>query len=333
MSTLNLLKTKLPVSITQNTVLDEFLGAISNSINLLNSTFESGRNALTAAGAGTELNALALDLGLERTLLEPDRVLSIRIQNAIRTHQERGSIVGIENEGADFVMVSPYVHDMNFVIGVDPIGLGDALGATGFPWIQFWVDVTHTETAIKQRLIDIIPLHSTPGIDYIDVTGSPAGYASAMETDFLTGATFTGLELVGYVPGDHDPEGIAPVTESSIFTYGNLDLGATVADYTWMIDWIDHVRWDVDYTLVMEVSFSANGSTNWTAWNTYEKNDFVNGSDILRYAKFRFTLTMTDYEDLNHYFFRKFIIKGLTENQMRFGLTRKHHLIPIEIGN
>jgi len=332
MSTLNLLKTKLPSTITRNTVLDEVLGSISNSIDLLITTFESVRDAVTAEGAGTELNALATDLGLVRTPLEPDRALAIRIQNAIKTHQTRGSITGIEQEGSEFAGVTPYIQDMNFTIGVDPIGTGDALGAIGYAWIQFWVDVIHTEEVITQRLLDIVPINSKPGIDYIDVTGSPASYSSGSGIDFASGS-FAGGELVGYVPGIHEPEGMMPNTDEFIFTSANIDLGATVANYSWMVDWIDYVRWDVEYTLAMEVRFSADGATLWSSWNTYSKNDFVAGSEIKRYAQFRFTLAMEEYDELSHYFFRKFILKGLTANQMRFGTTLKHHLIPNEIGN
>ena len=124
------IKAKLHSVILKNQILDDLLGPIGNSIDLFNMDANTLRDALNVEKSNPAmLDAYAADYGLVRHYNDTDRIMAIRIMNAIQTHQQRGTQAGLETEGREIALVTPYNQPMRFIIGVSAIGTGWALGA------------------------------------------------------------------------------------------------------------------------------------------------------------------------------------------------------------
>lgn len=327
MSTLVNLKAKLQPVIVRNTILDHLLGPIGNAIDLYSADSEALRDALNIGNSPpVTLDAIAADYGLVRHYNDTDRIMVIRIMNAIKTHQARGTKAGLLNEGREISLVTPYPQPIRFIVGVSPTGVGDALG--GGEWIFYWGDTPEPEADLKAMLQSIIPLHVLDGISYLDAYGASAGYESIRGADLLDGDTYTITNSGFYA----DRNTLIPRQASATYEFGNIDLGANFADFQWLVDWVDYAAWDVDFDLVVEVRCSPDEAA-WNAWTPYHRNQWLQNSELERYAQFKIALTMNTYRSLGHYVFRSFILKGLTENQLRYGEEEKSFLIQPEIGN
>ena len=329
MGTLENIKAKLPAFIVKNEVLNNLIGAIGNSVDL----YMIDANNLKAAasiegGSAILLDAVAADYGLVRHFRDTDKVMVIRLMNAIQTHQQRGSRTGLDNEGAEISMVTPYIQDMRFIIGVSAIGTGTALGGVGSQWTQFWNDTSEAEATIKAKVAKIVPLHVKEGFDYIDAYTDPASFEAIRGVDLLDGATFS-ITNDGFV---NDGNMLIPTKTAPTYEFGNIDLGAGFATYQWLVDWIDYSAWDVAHDLDVQVRFSPDEAV-WSSWTSYDRNQWVAGTEIDRYAQFKIALTMTAYRSLEHYIFRSFILKGLTAAQQRYGPTPPVLEIHPQIGN
>jgi len=329
MSTLDNIKAKLPAFITRGTRLDSLLGPIGAAIDQLNLDTDTFKDGLAIEnGNPSMLDALAADYGLVRHYNDTDKIMGIRIMNAIKTHQERGTQAGLEREGREIAQVTPYNQKMRFVLGVSGLGTGWALGGVGSEWIQFWNDTPGTEASLEAQLSAIMPLHVQAGIDSIDAYGASGGYESIRDANLLDGVTFT-ITNTGFI---NDKNTLIPENESPVYTFGNIDLGATYANYQWLVDWADYAAWDLDHDVLIEVRFSSD-EVAWNAWTPYQRNQWVQGVQLEQYAQFRLTLTMTTYRSFNHYIFRSFILKGLTATQQRYGEAEKAITILPTIGN
>lgn len=315
MGALENIKSVLPAFISQNLILDNMLGAIGNSIDLYSADAEDLKAASAIEGGdAASLDAIGSDYGLVRHFRDTDKIMVIRLMNAIVTHQQRGSQLGLDNEGAEISQVTPYAQDMNFIVGLSAIGIGRALGGIGTKWIQFWNDTSEAETTIKAKIANILPLHLKDGVDYIDAFADPASYEAIRGDDLVDGTNFT-ISNSGFAS---DVGTLVPTKTTPTYEFGNIDLGAGFATYQWLVDWIDYAAWDVVYDFDMQVRFSPDEAT-WSSWTPYDRNQWVAGSEINRYAQFKIALTLTEYRSLEHYIFRSFILKGLTSDQQRYG--------------
>jgi len=326
MDTIDKLKNKLPDFIEDNTVLQSFLGAIAGSIDTFVETLSSLTTATSPGQAsGSALDSIGGDMLIRRNYDDSDEVLRILIQNSIKTHQERGSEVGLLQEGSHLCGITPYIQTIQYVIGIDPIGVGEAVGGVGAKWIQIWNSTNISRNNLLTQLDKILPIHNQIGINYI-----VEQYAVAEKSE-LAGEVVT---IEGMTDEDGNPLGV-DYPENSGFEYvgeclkpkqpqadfhqiGILDLGSDYDSYNWIVDWIDYARWDTDHEVKMYVRFSDDQNV-WTQYGRYIKNQFVNGENIARYAQFRFELTLTSYEDFSHYLFRKFIMKGMDTTQLQYG--------------
>jgi len=323
------IKAKLPVFITRNQTLEQLLGPIGNAIEVYNTDAETFRDALSVeSGNPAMLDALAADYGLVRHYNDTDRIMAIRIMNAIQTHQQRGTQAGLENEGREIALATPYNQRMRFVIGVSGIGTGWALGGIGSEWIQYWIDTPEEQADLEAMLVKVIPLHVKQGVDAIDADGATAGYQSIRGSELTDTVTYT-ITNTGFYA---DKDTLIPRNVTATYQFENIDLLATYTNYQWLVDWVDYAAWDVDFDLLVEVRFSSNES-DWNAWTPYQRNQWVQGSQLERYAQFKITLTMNSYRNLNHYVFRSFILKGLTTAQQRYGEAEKSIVVLPYVGN
>jgi len=112
--------------------------------------------------------------------------------------------------------------------------------------------------------------------------------------------------------------GIVPIANTSSYRSNYIDLGINYANKNWFCDWISYTRWDVICTEAMYVRFSSD-ITNWSDWKEYAKNVLIMNEDIQQYIQFKFDLTMTTYEDLDHFILRRLIIKWLDSQQFNYG--------------
>jgi hypothetical protein len=319
----------LPPMIVRNSTLTGLVSAIGASVDNFTVFIMEARSALSAKyGAGQVLDGLALDNGLPRCHKEPDIVLAIRIQNAIHTYRARGTRNGFIRETAELYGVSAFVRQCRYILGINPVGLGFGLGGVGSEWIQVWNDSPISEVDLTAELKSRLPISSSIGIEVIDVySGGPT--FQKVEKEALAGTGYT-VTVVGF---DYTQECLVPESAlEAVYTCGNIDLLGTYATYKWIVDWVDYARWDVDMDIKMEVRFSSDEAV-WHPWNEYQKNQYVAGSEQERYAQFRLTVTMNEYEDLRHYAFRKFILKGQTATQYKYGTDPVPVEIITQIGN
>ena len=312
MDTLGKLKNRLPEFVERNPTLDFLLNPIADGIDTFLSTLVTLQGELVPESATAQhLNTIALENGLSRGFHEADEMLQIRVQNGVKTHQRRGSKVGIETEMSHHVLTTPYIRENALILGVDPIGTGFALGGIGAEWIQLWNNTTDPQTDMGDKLKAILPISIFYGIDYVDAYNATGGYKSYSDND-LSGGTLNGFtfQSFGQADGALEPTQANPTYESTV-----MDLGAAFGDFTWLVDWVDYVKWDVDYTLTVEVQFSADGATGWSGYSSYARNGQVASGTIKRYAQFKLTLQMTQYGSLSDYLFRSFVLKGLDSDQ------------------
>ena len=307
MNTLDKIKSRLPQFIERNPTLDFLLNPLADGIDTFLSTLATLQAELVPESATAQhLDTIAQENGLSRGYGETDPMLRIRIHNAIKTHQLRGSQSGIETELSHHAVTAPYIRENALVIGVDPIGTGFALGGIGSEWIQLWNNTPDPQSDVEEKLKAILPLSIYYGIDYVNAYVASSGYKSYSDNDF-TGGTNNGFS---YQDGALVPTQANPNYESTV-----IDLGSDFADWTWLVDWVDYVKWNVSYTLTVEAQFSADGIGGWTGYSSYAKNGEVASGTIKRYAKFKITLTMTTYDQFADYMFRSFILKGLDSDQ------------------
>lgn len=329
MGTLEKLKAKLPGFIVANRILDDLLGPIGYSVDQYILDADALRDNLNAENSSpAALDALAADYGLVRHYRDTNRIMAIRVMNAIKTHQARGTQFGLDTEGREILLATPCNQIMRFVLGVDPIGTGYAFGGIGAEWIHLWGDTPDPEIDQKNRMKNLIPLNIKVGMDFINAYGASAGYASIRDADLTDGDTYT-ITNVGFYS---DRNTLIPRQESCFYEFGNIDLGTTIANYQWLVDWVDYAAWDVDHSLLVETRFSSD-EISWSAWAPYLRNQWVPESEIERYAQFRIALAMNTYRSLNHYVFRSFILKGLTTAQQRYGVTEKGIIAQMYAGN
>ncbi len=320
---------KLPEFIVRNAVLNSLIGSIANSLDLYENDVSEIKAALNLDdGDAVPLDALAADYGLVRHYNDTDKIMGIRIGNSIVTYQQRGSQSGLEIEGSEISLVTPYKQPIRYIIGVDPIGTGKALGGGGSTWIHYWGDTAETETDLEEMLALVLPLHIKAGINFIDAFNASSGYMSVRGADLLDTANFT-ITNVGFYNNENT---LIPRNPTASYNYGNIDLGADFGNFDWLADWIDYSAWDVDYSLVVQVRFSPDEAA-WSSWTPYAKNQLIGDSEINRYAQFKIDLTMNEYRSLNHYIFRSFILKGLTAQQLTYGENAKGIFIQTSIGN
>ena len=319
----------LPPFIIKTTTLKGLISAIGASVDDFTVFILEARSALSAKyGSGQALDGLAFDNGLYRCYQEPDIALAIRVQNAIHTFRARGTKAGFIRESGELYGVSAFVRQCRYILGVNPIGLGFGLGGVGTEWIQIWNGSPTLLADVVSELRARLPITSEIGLEITDVYGGHASYKS-VEGASLAGAGYTVTQDgFDYMQGCLVPE--SPV--AATYTLGNIDLLASHTTYKWIVDWIDYARWDVDVDVKMEVRFSSDEAT-WHPWVEYEKNQYVAGSEQERYAQFRLTVTMNSYEELSHYAFRKFILKGQTATQYKYGTDPVPVEIITQIGN
>lgn len=329
MATLEKIKAKLPGFIVDNRILNDLIGPIGYSLDQYILDADALRDALNAENSSpATLDALGADYRLVRHYRDTNRIMAIRIMNAIKTHQERGTQFGLYTEGREILLATPCNRIMRYVLGVDPIGTGYAFGGIGAEWIHLWGDTPEPEADQKNKVKNLIPLNIKAGMDFINAYEAEAGYVSIRDPDLTDSDTYA-ITNVGFYS---DRNTLIPRQESCSYEFGNIDLGATVGNYQWLVDWIDYAAWDVEHDLVVEARFSSDEEV-WSAWAEYLRNQLVPESEIERYAQFRITLTMNTYRSLNHYVFRSFILKGLTTSQQRYGVTEKGIVAQMYAGN
>ena len=323
------IKAKLPAFIVRGSVLDDQLGPLGASIDTYIDYANEMKTASGPEGGNPVLqDALAADYGLIRNYRDTDKIMAIRLYNAIRTHQQRGSQEGLDIEGHEISQSTPYMQSLRYIIGVNAIGIGYALGGVGAEWIQFWNDTPEPEADIKARMNNLLPLHLIWGLDYINAFIATSGYKSIKDEDLLNDVTYS-ITNDGFYDNRNTLIADKP---SATYEFGNIDLGADFADYQWLADWVDYAAWDVIYAIKVQIRFSSD-EISWSSWTPYDKNQWVANSEINRYAQFKIALTMTEYRSLEHYIFRSFILKGLTLSQRRYGPHRSAHEVLPQIGN
>ena len=269
MSALDNIKAKLPGFIARNQTLNDLLGPIGYIIDSYNSDADTFRSELGIEdGNSSMLDALAADYGLRRQYNDTDKIMAIRIMNAIKTHQNRGTVVGLENEGREIALVTPYDQSMRFVLGQSPIGTGWALGGVEATWIHYWRDTPETEAEAETQLRrDVIPLHVKDGLNSINAYEATEGYQSIRGADLLDGDTYT-ITNTGFI---NNKNTLIPENENPVYTFGNIDLLGTYATYQWLVDWVDYTAWDLDFDVLMEVRFSSDEAA-WNAWTPYQRD-------------------------------------------------------------
>lgn len=329
MTTFDKIISKLPAFIVRNEVLSDLLGAVGASIDTYLSTADDFATAASLEGGSSAvLDAIAADYGLVRHYNDTDKIMSIRLMNAIQTYQQRGSQNGLEAEGAEISLVTPYNQEMRYAVGVNPIGTGWALGGVGAQWMQIWNDTPGLEIDIKDQITQILPIHLKAGQDYLDAFSDPPSFKSVIGADLLDEDNFT-IVNDGFA---NDVNTLIPTQATATYEYGNIDLGAGFATYQWLVDWIDYVAWDVVYDLIAQARFSSD-EISWSSWTEYHRNQWVGGAEIERYAQFKIELTMETYRSLGHYIFRSFVLKGLTTDQQLYGRPNKAIAANILVGN
>ena len=345
MNTLEKLTAKLPAFITRNQVLEDVLAGIGSGMdNYITLGTQMGLNLKVNTAEGSALDSLAIDVGLVRSYNEADIALRIRIQNAIETAQRRGSQIGVEREGAENLLVTPFLQKMQFAIGVDPIAAGSAISGR-YAWTQMWNDGSMSQTDATAFIKSLFPIHNKIGVDYV----SGQIYKGAMD-DHLVGDCMMYLvdndgniiydnagnilyshynHAVIAADGFHLAEERILVPDRAVAAeviWGDLELPAGYTNYTWMADWLSFKRWDVTCDEKIYIMFSAD-QLNWSTWQEFQKNEWVSDATLKKYAKFKLVLTLSDYEELEHYAFSRFILKALDSTQITYG----GHPIGIEL--
>ncbi len=326
MDTIEKLKNKLPKFIEDTSVLQSLLGAVSDSIDTFVSSLLSLTNTTSAELAtGSALDSIGVGCGISRQYNDSDEVMRIRVQNSVHTHQARGSKTALLNEGGHICGITPYIQNIVYAIGVDALGIGNAIGGVGGKWLQIWDSTNMGRNKTVDSIQTILPLHNEIGLNYITNQ-----YVTAEKND-IAGEV---VVIEGLTDEDGNPLSV-DYPQNSGFEYrgeclmpkqptasfhqiGIIDLGENYTSYLWIVDWLDYARWDVDYDILMYVRFSDDQST-WTQFDPYIKNQFVNGENIARYVQFRFDFILNEYEDYSHYLFRKFIMKGMDTTQILYG--------------
>lgn len=336
MNTLEKLQAKLPSFIVQNQVLLDVLGGIGNGIdNYLNLGLQMGINLKVNSAEGSALDSLAVDVGLSRSYNEADIALRIRIQNAVQTAQRRGSQLGVEREGAENLLVTPFLQKIQFAIGVDPIAAGSAISGR-YAWTQVWNDGSLSQADATTFIKSLFPIHNTIGVDYISgqlQKGSMDNHLDGDSMQYLVdndgnvivdndGNIIYSQYNVAYVDADgfHLAEERVLVPQKNIASvvWGDLALPGGYLTYTWMVDWISYKRWDVACVEKVFCQFSSD-QLNWSEWKEYNKNGWVASEDLDKYIKFKLELTLSDIEDFEHYAFSRFIFKSLDSTQIQYG--------------
>jgi len=307
---------KLPSFVVRNSVLNDMLMAIGEAIDKFIRDLVQLKSSLTISGGDpVMLDALAADYGLKRHPEDNDKILAVRIHNAIQTHQRRGTMPGLINEGGERALVTPYVVTMQMALGVNPIGVGWGLGGVDAGWIHLWNDSAETEAIVETHLKSIVPFNYKDGIDYIPVYGVSDGFKSVRGSELSDAGSYS-ITNDGFYFSQNS---LIPGASVCTYSLGNMDLGASYATYKWLADWIDYAHWDLSYGVVVSVRFSSD-EVAWSAWTPYGKNQFIPDSEIERYAQFKIELTIDPgYDSLEHYIFKRFILKGLTETQWLYG--------------
>lgn len=344
MNTLEKLQAKLPSVIIQNQVLLDVLGGVGSGIDdYLNLGLRMEINLKVNSAEGSALDSLAADVGLSRSYNEADISLRIRIQNAVETAQRRGSQIGVEREGAENLLVTPFLQKIQFAIGVDPIAAGSAISGR-YAWTQVWNDGSLSQIEATTFIKSLFPIHNTIGVDYIagqlhkgsmdnHLEGESVQYLLNDDGDIL----YNDDGLILYTEKDEayiDADGfhlaeervLIPHVSTASVIWGDITLPGGFTNYTWMIDWLSFKRWDVVCDEKVYVQFSSD-QLNWSEWIEYNKNGLVPDAVLKKYTKFKLELTLTDYEDFEHYAFSRFIIKSLDATQLQYG----GHPISIEL--
>lgn len=227
MGALEKIRAKLHSVISRNQILDDLLGPIGNSIDLFNIDANTLRDALNVESSNPAMmDAYAADYGLVRHYNDTDRIMAIRIMNAIQTHQQRGTQAGLENEGREIALATPYNQPMRFVLGVSAIGTGWALGGVGSEWIQYWIDTPEAEADLEAMLLAVIPLHVRQGIDSIAAYGASDGFVSINGAPLLSA-----LPGHNYYPFVVDSDNIT-IADHANFNWGILDW--SYEGYLWL---------------------------------------------------------------------------------------------------
>ncbi len=331
MDQLTKLINKLSPTIVRNDLITTVMGGFANSLDnyqLLNDDIEL--NLIIYTSRGSALNIRAEDYGLNRNYRERDAALRLRVQNSYKYHQYKGSLLGIEIWGSEKLLISPYPQRSGFVIG-DPIADDKAIG-DGFV-IHIWNSSDETQSKSVEFMRGLLPINTKIGIDYISDQYEYAEMSEVSDGSAML-IVYVGEEpvMVGgqivYAQSDEaylETDGFAlmdglliPTQDNCWAEWGDRDLGSNFADSIWMIDWLNYVRWDVDYKLTIKAKFS-DDQLNWSEWKIYNKNDWILEADINQYVKFRAELIINDIEDFQHFAFRRFILKSLTEEQSKYG--------------
>lgn len=314
MNTVDKIKSKLPSFIQDSTEIDEVLGAFGNSMDNFSTELEKLNRAVSFKQSGGKFLDIALvDKNLSRNPSETDSMATLRVLNAVSTYEQRGSENGITEELGHLLGVSPYIQSSIFVLGVDALGTR-AIGSNRSFWIQLWNETSLTESGITDFFKEISISRNYYGLDFITVTDGMDGFASHVASDFLGGTK------VGFIIEDG---GLRPIQRLTTFESTNIDLGANVANFTWIVDWVDYAQKGKKYSLKVEARFSANGSTGWTQWEEFGRNQVAHDGQVLRYAQWRITFdsradALSDeiyMSEAAEYLFRSFILKGLTSSQ------------------
>ena len=335
MDTLEKITAKLPEVIVRNLILSDVLGGISSGIDdYLDLSDEIKLNLKVNTAEGSALDSLAADVGLNRAYHESNISLRIRVQNAVETAQRRGSQIGVEREGGENLLVTPFLQRIQFAIGIDPIAAGSGLSSR-YSWTQVWNDGAMDQSTATTFIKSLFPVTNKIGIDYV------AGQLKVGDMyDYEDGTSMVPLvdndgniiidndgnivvspsnRALIQADGFHIDDGaLVPHNPIASVIWGDRDLGAGYSNFTWLIDWISFRRWDIDMIEKVSCQFSSD-QLNWTQWKEYNKNDLTIDADVKRYIKFKLELTLVDYESLEHYSFARFILKALDAIQLKYG--------------
>lgn len=336
MNTLEKLKYKLPAFVTQNQVLDDVLGGIGSGIDdYLNLATQMRLNLKVNSAEGSALDSLASDVGLFRSYNESDIALRIRIQNAVETAQRRGSQIGVEREGGEALLVTPFLQKLQFAIGIDPIAAGSAISGR-YAWTQIWNDGSLNQSDATAFIKSLFPIHNKVGVDYVSgqlQKGSMDNHLVGDSMQYLIDNDgYIIYDNDGYIIYSHyneayiDADGfhlaedkvIIPHRATATLEWGDLTLPGGYTNYTWMLDWISYKRWDVVCVERVYCKFS-DDQLNWSEWKEYNKNGWISDEDLGKYIKFKLELTLSAYENYEHYAFSRFIFKALDSTQIQYG--------------
>jgi hypothetical protein len=186
----------------------------------------------------------------------------------------------------------------NFKIWVDgELKKTGALGSFTTKRMQFGDLSTNPHQYAGKTVWDYFRIYTAGAVEW----GEAAGYVYETGDDFLSG-TNTNFDVLY--------NALIPTAYSCSRESPTIDLGITWASYTWLVDWLDYIRHDMNVDAKLHLSFSPDGA-GWSSWREYEQNEIILSADLRRYVKYRLEVTIGSEESLSDYVFKQWTMKGL----------------------